>query len=302
MINKDHITIAVHDGTFHTDDVFAVAILSFVFDDKKIEVIRTRDEVIIKNADIVVDVGGVYDPSLFRFDHHQKEGAGVRENGVPYASAGLVWNTFGIHLCGGNDEMVKNIDAFLIQGIDGPDNGYDAYEDTTDNNPRYYRYAVGDIINTYRPVTGEKVSLDDAFKDAVVFAKKVLERTLLHTKEYFIGKQKLEDAYNVRESDHYICTDAEHRAWYEFASEHPTLYYMLYPRTTSGWSAKSTIKEAGSFEPRKAFPESWRGLQKEELEAVTGVPGSIFCHRTGYLVVADTKEHLLQLVKIAVES
>lgn len=302
MINKERITIVAHDGTFHTDDVFAVAILSLVFEGKEIEIIRSRDESIIASADIVVDVGGIYDASSYRFDHHQKEGAGVRENGVPYASAGLVWNTFGVQLCDGNDEMMKNIDAFLIQGVDGPDNGYDAYEDPSQNNPRYYRYAVGDIVNTYRPVTGEAVSLDDAFRDAVMFAKKVLERALLHTKEYFIGKQKLEDAYNVRESDHYVITDTEHRAWYEFAGGHPSLFYMLYPRTTSGWSAKCTIKETGSFEPRKAFPESWRGLQKEDLEAVTGVSGSIFCHRTGYLVVADTKEHLLQLVEIAVES
>jgi uncharacterized UPF0160 family protein len=302
MINKDIITIAVHNGTFHTDDVFAVAILSLVFASKKIEIIRTRDEEKILSADVVVDVGGIYDPLIYRFDHHQKEGAGVRENGVPYASAGLVWNTFGSMLCDGNEEMVKNIDTFLIQGIDGPDNGYNAYDDTADNNPRYYRYAVGDIVNTYRPVMGEDTSYDDAFVEAVTLAKKILERALIHTKEYFTGRKKLEDAYNARESDYYIITDTEHRAWYEFAGENPSLLYMLYPRITSGWSAKCAIKETGSFEPKKAFPESWRGLQNGELESVTGVPGSLFCHRTGYLVVADTKEHLLQLVKIAIES
>ncbi len=35
-------------------------------------VYRTRDEELLKACDIVVDVGGVYDPDAFRFDHHQK--------------------------------------------------------------------------------------------------------------------------------------------------------------------------------------------------------------------------------------
>ena len=47
MIEKTTLTIAVHDGTFHTDDVFAVAILSLVFKEKQIEIIRTRDESLI---------------------------------------------------------------------------------------------------------------------------------------------------------------------------------------------------------------------------------------------------------------
>ena len=301
---KKEIKVITHDGSFHPDEVFACASLMIWAEknNSKLKIIRTRDQKLFSGADFLLDIGGVFDPDENRFDHHQKEGAGVRENGVPYASAGLVWKTFGLDLCNGNDEMVKNIDTFLIQGIDGPDNGYDLYEDTTDNNPRYYKYAIGDIVNSYRPVTGEQTSLDEAFNNAVVLAKQILERALLHTKEYFIGKQKLEEAYRVRESDAYIVTDAEYKAWYEFTEIHSSLLYMIYPRTTTGWSAKCTIKESGSFEPRKAFPESWRGFRKEELEAVTGIQGSIFCHRTGYLLVADTKEHLLQLVKIAVES
>ena len=41
------------------------------------------------SADIVIDVGGQYDPDAGRFDHHQRGGAGERENGIPYSSFGL---------------------------------------------------------------------------------------------------------------------------------------------------------------------------------------------------------------------
>ena len=65
------IKIATHSGGFHTDDVFAVATLQLVHRVENVEIIRTRDEEELAKADIVVDVGGIYDVSSKRFDHHQ---------------------------------------------------------------------------------------------------------------------------------------------------------------------------------------------------------------------------------------
>ena len=48
-------TIVTHDGSFHADDVFAVATLLKLFPDAN--VIRTRDTSVIERADVVVDVG-----------------------------------------------------------------------------------------------------------------------------------------------------------------------------------------------------------------------------------------------------
>ena len=62
MFWKKKKTIVVHSGNFHPDDIFAVAVLRIVLEDKyKIKIIRTRDEEIINKADYVVDVGMVYD-------------------------------------------------------------------------------------------------------------------------------------------------------------------------------------------------------------------------------------------------
>ena len=35
-------------------------------------IVRSRDPETLKPCDIVVDVGGVYDPSTHRYDHHQR--------------------------------------------------------------------------------------------------------------------------------------------------------------------------------------------------------------------------------------
>ena len=77
--NKKLIT---HNGSFHADDIFACATLSLMLEKagEKFEVIRTRDEEIIKTGDYVFDVGGIYDENLNRFDHHQTGGAGIRGN------------------------------------------------------------------------------------------------------------------------------------------------------------------------------------------------------------------------------
>ncbi len=87
------VRIVTHSGSFHPDDVFSGALFSILFDGN-IEIIRSRDPEIIKTGDYVFDVGGLSDGEK-NFDHHQEGGAGERENGIPYASFGLVWKRFG---------------------------------------------------------------------------------------------------------------------------------------------------------------------------------------------------------------
>ena len=79
-------TIVTHNGNFHADDVFSIAAFKSIFPSFKL--IRTRDAELIAKADIVIDVGGEYDPDTDRFDHHQRGGAGERENGFPIPRLG----------------------------------------------------------------------------------------------------------------------------------------------------------------------------------------------------------------------
>jgi uncharacterized UPF0160 family protein len=48
---------STHDGRLHVDEIFALAVLKLIFPD--LEIVRSRDEKVYKNADIIVDVGGV---------------------------------------------------------------------------------------------------------------------------------------------------------------------------------------------------------------------------------------------------
>lgn len=120
-------TIITHSGRFHTDETFGVAALLQVYSDAK--VFRSRDPEIIKTGDIVLDVGGVYDPQRDLFDHHQLEGAGARENGIPYASFGLVWKKYGEKIAG-NKEAAALVEKYLVTPIDAADNGFDLTSST----------------------------------------------------------------------------------------------------------------------------------------------------------------------------
>ena len=57
--------LVTHNGCFHTDEVVACMLLKRLID---CDVVRTRDFSIIENADIVVDVGKIYDHSKKRYD------------------------------------------------------------------------------------------------------------------------------------------------------------------------------------------------------------------------------------------
>jgi len=77
-------SFGTHDGTFHADEVTACALLLLtdLIDIDKI--IRTREKPLLDHCEYVCDVGGVYDPSQKRFDHHQLEYTG------PLSSAGMI--------------------------------------------------------------------------------------------------------------------------------------------------------------------------------------------------------------------
>ena len=72
-----------HSGKFHADEVMATVILEKIMTVNLLRVSKVPKTI---NPDVIVfDIGGG------KFDHHQENKNGERENGIPYASSGLVW-------------------------------------------------------------------------------------------------------------------------------------------------------------------------------------------------------------------
>ncbi|CAG2120178.1 unnamed protein product, partial [Medioppia subpectinata] len=65
--------VGTHDGIFHCDEILACFLLKQLSQYSNAQIIRTRDESVLKELDVVVDVGGVYDANRHRYDHHQRD-------------------------------------------------------------------------------------------------------------------------------------------------------------------------------------------------------------------------------------
>jgi len=53
---------------------------------------------------------------------------------------------------------------------------------------------------------------------------------------------------------------------------------------------------------RKGLPETWRGVRGEMLANISGVPDASFCHTSGFIAGAKSKNGVLQMAKIALNS
>ena len=87
------IRLITHNSVFHCDEVMATAILKAVYPLPSVEIIRTNNPKFYENNNSDY-YNIIYDIGFGELDHHQKGGNGVRDNGVPYAAAGLVWKKY----------------------------------------------------------------------------------------------------------------------------------------------------------------------------------------------------------------
>jgi hypothetical protein len=76
----------------------------------------------------------------------------------------------------------------------------------------------------------------------------------------------------------------EHLHELEGPAEEEQAFYVIYPDSTSGdWRIQAVPLSSNSFESRKALPEPWRGLRDDDLSHVSGIPGGVFVHASGFI-------------------
>lgn len=300
------IKLVTHNGSFHADDIFACATLSLMLENKgkHFEIIRTRDMEIIGSGDYVFDVGGIYDPELKRFDHHQIGGAEARDNGIPYASFGLVWKHVGLELCGGNEEVWNLIDKKMASPIDAVDNGLDLVA------PKYdgiFPYGGESIFLVYSPTwkEGEK-NIDQIFIEQATEAKKLLEREIKVAMDDVEGKNIMINAYNKMEDKRIVELDVSFPRYLLQGTlcRLEECIYVVYPSAHGkNWKVEAISQNPNTFESRKLFPESWRGLlnNDQNAEEVVGIKGVNFSHKGGFLVVTSSRESAIEVAKKALE-
>jgi uncharacterized UPF0160 family protein len=288
--------VATHPGSFHADDIFAVAALQLVHGE--LEIVRTRDPELQAAADLRVDVGGRDDPATGDYDHHQKGGAGERENGIRYASFGLVWREHGEALAG-SAEAAAAIDARLVAGVDANDVGQELTEPLIgDVRPM----SVSGVIAALNPAWDEALTAaeeDERFARAVDLARGMLERELAGAAAYARARELVAAAIRRAQDSRVIELDSN-MPWREaVVTSAPDALYVVYPKA-DGWGSQAVPREVGSFENRLSFPAAWRGRSGEDLVAATGVADAIFCHTAGFYASAGSREGIVALVAASI--
>ncbi len=287
--------VITHNGSFHADDVFGVATLQLHFGTENVEVIRTRDEAVIATGDIVLDVGGVYDPERQRFDHHQN-GAPARDNGIPYAAFGLIWKHYGEQVAGSR-EVAEAIEKRLVMPIDANDNGVSLFEQKySEISP----FTIQDMMGLLKPVWNGEEEMDERFKAACDLAREILMRAKAHAAAEVAEAELARKAYEEASDKRVIVSDVELSAY--FFIDQPEVLLVVYPDENGNWDATAVRKESGSFATRVQFPEAWRGLRDSELAVASGIADAVFCHKAGFLFVAKSKEGVMEATKKALAS
>ena len=131
--------IGTHNGHFHADEALAVFMLRILPDYSDSTLLRTRDADQLKTCHTVVDVGGVYDDSQKRYDHHQREFDTVfPSHSTKLSSAGLVYMHYGKNIishCTGLSQGSSDLDLLheklyddFVEAFDANDNGISMYD------------------------------------------------------------------------------------------------------------------------------------------------------------------------------
>lgn len=293
--------MAVHNGIFHADDVFGVALMQSIYND--LEIIRTRDEELLKTCDIVSDVGNG------KYDHHHVDKI-RRENGIPYCGFGLLWRDFGISYINAKfpdlsnlkeqQEVAEKVDTILIQQIDAQDNGVDVM---TSQVPIM---TLCDIIYTFIPTGAGEDEIEKGFFEAVEFAKKILykitKKFVDSYENYRMIKNELKKQ-NVKQS--HILVLEKSVPWKDTVLEldrNENVLYVVYQDVTGSWCTQTVPKEANSFAVRKDLPKTWGGLNNDDLSKLTGIENCTFCHPALFICGNKTKEGAISMAKVAVEN
>jgi uncharacterized UPF0160 family protein len=305
---KKKVIVATHDGSYHADDVMATAILTLWLERKNIpyNVIRTRHDDELLLGDYVFDIGGIYDHTQKRYDHHQPGGAGQRPNGVPYASAGLVWKHYGIDLCEGDARVAEEVDWYLIQSIDAPDNGYTTF--TIPNQSHPFPFTITELFSVFLPSNEESFSRQSAFDEIVPIARRVLERVIKREHAFVSLVRYIEESYQSAHDKRLVILERqfsrqEVQAAIGSANVPEALFFVFASEPQASleghWRVLTVRKDRVSFVQRKPLPATWAGLTGKALATVSGVPDAIFCHRSLFMAVAGSREGALKLAEIA---
>ncbi len=319
--------IATHDGTFHADETTACAILTYLYDNNTI--IRSRDSLELEKADIIIDVSNQNDDK--HFDHHSKDFTLCRDNGIKYATAGLMWKKFGIDYLKlvakkeleftPSAKVIQNaflrIDENFMSMIDLNDNGQlTSYVEKISSPKNESEQAIVDELNELYQASPDipyivammnlpnqtGADQDKAFLNTVKMLRTILLNSAINALSTESGIEKVLEFYKGGP----MLIMHERLPWTSAVLNNLDIFkdclIAVYPDRKLRWRVQSLpMSKAQRFKNRLSAPVAWRGLNDKDLDAITGLKNTTFIHKSGFTGGASTFEDNLELAKLWLE-
>lgn len=318
--------VATHDGTFHADETTACAILSYLHPDLRI--IRSRNSSELEKADLIIDVSGINDDR--HYDHHSPLFTLKRDNGISYATAGLIWLKFGQQflqeVCRRHEltfeekvlqQAAERLDREIMQMVDLNDNGQlNTWLETEVQPAGEGERRVFDALNEFYqrdpaiPYLVAMQNLPDAtvqaqnaaFERTVSILRTLLENAAINALNTEHGILRVLEVYDGGK----ILLLQERLPWTAAVLSHfdtfKNCFLAVYPDRKRGWRVQALpFSRAERFKNKVTAPAAWRGLDFAELDAACGLRGTIFVHKAGFTGGAEDLPTTLQMAKLWLE-
>lgn len=275
MLNITNLnTVVIHSGTFHLDDVLFVAMaqLARTFNSLPLLTIvrsnRVQPEWTLENGYLVGDVGNG------QYDHHDATPK-LRENGEPYAAAGLLfrdlWQSLGL-----SESAFLAIDKEFIAPSDLHDCtgcGNEMARLIKALNPNWDEPSSPDAINSqFGKAVDIVITLLDAQLNRVRSAEKLAQEAAV----------ALENADGQAiYLDRYIPVGKDARI------KKSSVLFIGFPSLRGGYQLSAIKLEDGTS--KKLFPRKYRGNPDQSV-------GMTFCHEAGFTASFVSREAAKQFV------
>ena len=289
QIKKQDAKAFTHSGKFHADDVFSSALLLYL----NPQITITRGNRVPEGYD-----GIVFDIGRGRYDHHQRDSR-VRENGVPYAAFGLLWEELGSGILG--ETLAQRFDEEFVQPLDNNDNTGEKNE-------------LASLIGNFNPVWDETEAADGlteeerdrglsvGFLRAVQVAGMVLENKFARYRADARADEKIDQVLAMQETqggDARILVLPEFVPCQKRLKETDTAF-VIFPSNRGGYCIQPQ-KKPDSMNYKCSFPKRWLGLENEELQEATGLASAGFCHKGGFLMTVGDEADAIRACEISLE-
>jgi uncharacterized UPF0160 family protein len=232
----DKLIYYTHAGRMHADETMGYVICQLA--DVCYDFVRLISLDDIPNDGLVADIGRIYDPPNLRFDHHQ--GLLLRDNGVPLATAGLLWRQYG-HLVVRNrmetleywdaskiESVCRMVDASLIQGLDANDADNEYRVTAKCSSGDISVITLSDIIRMHNAQDVDNHSVQDGnFYRAALLLKSILISKVDSGIEYYQHGARIDEIINIRNTVAIIPKQLRWKRWVN--THYPALNYVIIP-------------------------------------------------------------------------